>query len=193
MRGWFHDQASSLTVRAALRPENSTRSRRGRPSCMGRPGKDLHQAWRRADPVGRAADRAPRAYSFAARIRLHAEPRCTRPVQPFGPTRQAWRGDDRIRSDPRRMNIRAAQSSIMGILEPASAALINGPSPRGCPSARAGSHFRGPDASVAPGEMGANLQQRAPEAALEPGEPGHAIYWLNRPFLPCFPPSSAIP
>jgi hypothetical protein len=47
---------------------------------MCRPGKDLHQAWRRADPVGRAADRAPRAYSFAARIRLHAEPRCTQPA-----------------------------------------------------------------------------------------------------------------
>src|ERR1700677_2448874 len=105
-----------------------------------------------------------------------------RPLQPLRPTRQAWRGDDRILSVPCRIYIRAVQSSIMGILEPTSAVLINGPSPLGCTSARGGSHLRGPDASVAPGEMGTDFQQRAPDSALERREPGHAIYCLNKPF-----------
>jgi hypothetical protein len=65
--------------------------------------------------------------------------------------------------------------------------------PFGCTSARGGSHPRGPDASVAPGEMGTDFQQCAPDSTLERREQGHAIYCLIKPFLPCFPHASAIP
>ena len=157
MRDWFHDRASSLTLRVALRPENLARSRRAAPI--------LHGSTREGSSSSLAPSRPsrPRSRSSTAGIFVRG-------------------------SHPAPLRVPSWESSSRP-------ARFGSTAPHLADAHRLGQEAISADRtqSVAPGEMGANLQQRAPEAALEPGESGHAIYWLNRPFLPCFPHSSAIP